>query len=89
MNAAPKSIVGLTGAQIAAALDAQKEPILETAAPRDMGISRVGLMELEQLRMLVGDVHSILEAYMQTGDTRLPAAAKHLIDADRSIRNGS
>lgn len=74
----------MTGAQINEALDGAA-----AAKPIDMGMTRPGLMELEQLRMLVGDVHSILEAYMQTGDTRLPAAAKHLIDADRSIRNGS
>lgn len=79
-----RSIVGLTGAQIKEALDGAA-----AAKPTDMGMTRSGLMELEQLRMLIGDVYSILEAYMQTGDTRLPAAAKHLIDADRSIRNGS
>ncbi len=77
-----KTIVGLTGQQIEDCLNEVKDK------KPDMGMSRVGMMELEQLRRLVGDVHAVLEAYMASGDIRLPAVAKHLIDLDRDIRHG-
>lgn len=69
-----KTVYGFSGAQIQAGMYDGKGPIEPTT------LTREHLAEMERMRMAMKHVHSILRAYMDTGDQHLPLTAMHLLE---------